>query len=104
MPGMLMSERIKISDTPAASPTTFRHRLRSLECELETLGAGNNSPLPAISSGEAAHSMGSGSSPSDERTYARQDKSYLGVLARLAIDLYRPGMLLHNDVVTDGQA
>ena len=39
-----------------------------------------------------------------KRRCARQNDSDLGELAGLRIDLYRPGMLLHDDVVSDGQA
>ena len=35
---------------------------------------------------------------------ARQDDPKLGELAGLRIDLYRPAMLLDDDVVTNGQA
>ena len=35
---------------------------------------------------------------------ARRNNSGLGILARLQLDLYRSRMLLHDDVVSDGQA
>src|SRR5215469_10110907 len=61
--------------------------------------------IKAIPSGEAVRSMGSrsGSAPCDERSRARQDNANLGVPAGLAIDLYKPRMLLDDDVVSDGQ-
>jgi len=64
-------------------------------------GADSSSPSPAIPSGEAVRSMGSGSSPRDEGSRARQNNAYLGVLAGLAIDLYKPRMLLDDDVVSN---
>src|SRR5262249_31693758 len=67
-------------------------------------GAGNSSPPPAIPSGGAARSMGLDSSPSDERSRARQDNASLGELAGQRIDLYTSRMLLDDDVVSDGQA
>src|SRR5262245_1033450 len=36
-------------------------------------------------------------------SHARQSHPDFGELARLRIDLYRPTMPLHNDVVTDGE-
>src|SRR6516225_9008807 len=41
---------------------------------------------------------------SDERSCARKNNADLGELARLGVDLNRPRMLLHDDVVSDGQA
>jgi hypothetical protein len=41
---------------------------------------------------------------SNERRRARQNNADLGELARLRIDFYRPRMLLHDDVVSNGQA
>src|SRR5262245_42824125 len=38
------------------------------------------------------------------RSHSRQSHSDFGELARLCIDLDRTTMLLHNDVVTDGEA
>src|SRR5262249_35925680 len=40
----------------------------------------------------------------DERGRARKNNLDFGVLAGLRIDLYRPRMFLHDDVVSDGQA
>src|SRR5262249_13858783 len=68
------------------------------------VGAGSSSPPPAIPSGGAARSMGLGSSPIDERSRARQDNADLGVVAGLRVNLYRPRMLLHDNVVGDGEA
>ena len=48
--------------------------------------------------------MGSGSSPSDERSSARQNNADLSILAGLRVNLYRPRMLFDDDVVADGQA
>ena len=39
-----------------------------------------------------------------ERSNARQDNTDLGVLAGLQVNLYITRMLLHDDVVSDGQA
>ena len=39
-----------------------------------------------------------------ERRFARKNNPDFGELARLRIDLYGPRMLLHDDVVSDGQA
>ena len=41
---------------------------------------------------------------SDKRSRAWQNDLKFGKLTGLRIDLYRPGMLLDDDVVTDGQA
>ena len=41
---------------------------------------------------------------SDGRCRARKNNLDFGELAGLRIDLYRPRMLLHDDVVSDGQA
>ena len=40
----------------------------------------------------------------DERGRARKNNFDFGELAGLRIDLYRPCMLLHDDVVSDGEA
>ena len=40
----------------------------------------------------------------EERSRTRQNNPKLGELAGLRIDLYRPAMLLDDDVVTDGKA
>src|SRR5262249_57470484 len=37
------------------------------------------------------------------RGHSRQSHPDFGELSRLCIDLYRPTMLLHNDVMTDGE-
>jgi hypothetical protein len=68
------------------------------------LWRGHQQPSSAIPSGEATRSTGLGSSPSDESSRARQDNADLGVLAGLAVDLYRSGMLLDNNVVSYRQA
>src|SRR5262245_31005641 len=44
------------------------------------------------------------SSSNRERCFARKNNPDFGVLAGLRVNLYRPRMLLHDDVVSDGQA
>ena len=44
------------------------------------------------------------SSSSRKRCFARKNNPDFGELAGPRIDLYRPRMLLHDDVVSDGQA
>jgi hypothetical protein len=61
-------------------------------------GAGTKSPSLAISSGEKSWQP---DSSLNEGSRARQDNAYLGVFTGLAIDLYKPRMLLHDNVVSN---
>ena len=51
-----------------------------------------------------AQSLETRLSPSDERTRSRQNDPKFGELTGLRIDLYRPTMLLDDDVMANGQA
>ena len=54
--------------------------------------------------GRTAIGLRPSSDVSDKRRGSRQNNSDLGELAGRRIDLDSPGMLLHDDVVSDGQA
>ena len=60
--------------------------------------------LPAPSLEDRQSGLRPSSDASDKRRCAWQNNSDLRELAGKGIDLNRPGMLLHNDVVSDGQA
>src|SRR5580692_1749890 len=114
IPGMLMSERIKMSDTPAAS--VMRWSATGADCANSIV----NRPLRRSRRNCWRNSVStSGSSsttrmsrlmllllPSSfvgRRCRTRQNDPKFGELAGPRIDLYRPRMLLDDDVVTDGK-
>src|SRR5215469_14272953 len=112
IPGMLMSERTRMSDTPAASAMACRAAAADWANSMLNRPARrsrrnccrNNSSTSGSSSTTRIRSF----TPSPLFCYscclARQNDPEFGELARSRLDLNRPTMLRDNDVVTDRQA
>src|SRR6201981_1257776 len=110
--GMLMSERTRMSCTPVASV------MRRSAAEADWANSMVNRPARRSRRKHWRNNTSTSGSSSTTRMSrlilvllsvreswrTRQNNSYFGELAGLRIDLYRPRMLLHDDVVSDGQA
>src|SRR6516162_9412555 len=110
--GMLMSERTRMSCTPVASV------MRRSAAEADWANSMVNRPARRSRRKHWRNNTSTSGSSSTTRMSrlilvllsvreswrTRQNNSYFGELAGLGVDLYRPRMLLHDDVVSDGQA
>src|SRR3974390_1656429 len=109
LPGMLISDRIKMIDTPVASAMRWSaagpdwtNSMVKRPARRSCRNCCRNSSSTSGSSSTARTSRFMSVCPRCSR--ARQNDPKLGEFAGLCVNLDRPRMLLHDDVVTDGEA
>src|SRR6476646_5497358 len=111
IPGMLMSERTRISER---SPTSAMHcsaigadcanSIVKRSARRSRRNCWRNSTSTSASSSTTRISMFTPSLPCPLRYPPRQYDPKFGECSGLGVDLYRSAMLLDDDVMTDGQA